>query len=152
MQLDTPSSSATGRLGSFMKKGVDYDIWHLGDDAHEVIGGEELKNLTCLIPRKKKGGKLYAGMFNPLRLFLALLTARRSTTHSSFFDTNASHCNFGSSISSYTPTILRRCGGLSFGIWRCDLHQSTKTFICTRSPQAPIYANRISRTHIGFRL
>lgn len=66
MHLDTPSSSGTGRLGSFMKKSVDYDIWHLGDNAQEVIGGEELKNLTCLVPRKKKGGKLYAGMFELL--------------------------------------------------------------------------------------
>ncbi|TCD64680.1 hypothetical protein EIP91_003794 [Steccherinum ochraceum] len=60
LQLDAPTSSVTGRMGSFEKRHVQYDVWNLGDDKDEHVGGEELKNLTCLLPRKRKGGKLYA--------------------------------------------------------------------------------------------
>ncbi|THH31878.1 hypothetical protein EUX98_g2313 [Antrodiella citrinella] len=60
LQLDAPSSASTGRIGTFERRSVQYDVWSLGNDDSDSVGGEELKGLTCLVPRKKKGGNLYA--------------------------------------------------------------------------------------------
>jgi len=67
LPLDAPSSSVTGRIGSFERRSTQYDVWSLGDDDSSNVGGEEMKNLTCLLPRKKKGGKLYAASSIPIR-------------------------------------------------------------------------------------
>lgn len=60
MKLDVPSSSQSARIGSLNRKHATYDIWSVGDDDNQPVGGEEIKELTCLLPRKKKV-KLYQG-------------------------------------------------------------------------------------------
>ncbi|EIN07967.1 hypothetical protein PUNSTDRAFT_104136 [Punctularia strigosozonata HHB-11173 SS5] len=61
LQLDDPSSSRTGIIGSLKRKSAAYEVWSLGQGTGDslAIGGEELKSLSCLLPRKRKGGKLY---------------------------------------------------------------------------------------------
>ncbi|OBZ75065.1 hypothetical protein A0H81_04875 [Grifola frondosa] len=60
LKLDAPSTSKTSRIGSIDRKHTSYDVWSLGDhDEDESVGGEELRGLSCLLPRQKKGGKLY---------------------------------------------------------------------------------------------
>lgn len=49
----------------------------MGDSDDQPVGGEELKGLSCLLPRKKKKGKLYPGMLShktPLPACRTLLT------------------------------------------------------------------------------
>ncbi|KAJ6606156.1 hypothetical protein DFH09DRAFT_1119463 [Mycena vulgaris] len=65
-QLELPAaakrdSTKSAKLGMLQRKHVAYDIWSVGDDAPEelAIGGEEIKRLSCLLPRKSKKGKLY---------------------------------------------------------------------------------------------
>ncbi|KAF8835782.1 hypothetical protein BDN67DRAFT_937572, partial [Paxillus ammoniavirescens] len=58
LEIDPPSSSRTARVGSLARKTATYDVWSIGDDDTEVVGGEELRGLSCLIPRTKKRGKL----------------------------------------------------------------------------------------------
>jgi len=68
LKIDYPSSSSrSARVGQIERKHVKYDVWSLaeaspGDDNDvddDMIGGEELKRLVCLLPRKRKDGKLY---------------------------------------------------------------------------------------------
>lgn len=62
--MDDPSSSRTGIIGSLKRKSAAYDVWSLGQDSGDdpAVGGEEIKGLSCLLPRKRKGGKLYPGL------------------------------------------------------------------------------------------
>ncbi|KAI0657208.1 hypothetical protein C8Q70DRAFT_1056094 [Cubamyces menziesii] len=53
------SSSKTARLGSIERKSTTYDVWNLGEDEADTIGGEELRGVTALLPRSKHAGKLY---------------------------------------------------------------------------------------------
>ncbi|KAG0692385.1 hypothetical protein DFH29DRAFT_985796 [Suillus ampliporus] len=50
LEIDAPSSSRSGQVGSLSQKGTVYDM---------VDGAEELRGLSCLLPRKRKSGKLY---------------------------------------------------------------------------------------------
>ncbi|PIL26681.1 hypothetical protein GSI_11257 [Ganoderma sinense ZZ0214-1] len=64
VKLDAPSStSKTARIGSVDRKSAAYDVWSLGDDndnpSAEAVGGDELRAVSCLLPRRKKNGKLY---------------------------------------------------------------------------------------------
>lgn len=61
LSLDVPSGSKTSKVGSLERKHASYDVWYLGDDPNDAVGGEEVKNLSVLVPRAKKGGKLYTG-------------------------------------------------------------------------------------------
>ena len=61
LKLDAPSLSKTAQIGSIERKQTSYDVWTLGDEPSDTIGAEEMKTLTCLLPRKKKGTKFYAG-------------------------------------------------------------------------------------------
>ncbi|KAG8217118.1 hypothetical protein J3R82DRAFT_5152 [Butyriboletus roseoflavus] len=58
LEIDPPLSQ-TARVGSLTRKTTSYDVWSIGDDDAEVAGGEELRGLSCLLPRKRKKGKLY---------------------------------------------------------------------------------------------
>lgn len=61
------SASASGRVGELSRKSTAYDIWSLsppssssGDRHHQPhVGAEELNGLSVLLPRKRKGGKLF---------------------------------------------------------------------------------------------
>ncbi|KAF9557731.1 hypothetical protein CPC08DRAFT_774114 [Agrocybe pediades] len=72
IKIDVPSSSSKSALvGNVKRKHTSYDIWSVGDDNDNnddednnnstvpIIGGEEIKNLTCLLPRTSKKGRLY---------------------------------------------------------------------------------------------
>ncbi|KAI6143914.1 hypothetical protein BKA82DRAFT_4178955 [Pisolithus tinctorius] len=58
VEIDLPISSRTARVGSLTRKNVVHEIWSAGEDDTDLIGGEELRCLSCLLPRKKKKGKL----------------------------------------------------------------------------------------------
>jgi hypothetical protein len=65
LQLDKPISSVSPQsalVGILKRKHMTFDIWSVGDGDDQPVGGEELKDLSCLLPRKKKNGKLYPGM------------------------------------------------------------------------------------------
>ncbi|KAN0141054.1 hypothetical protein V8E53_000810 [Lactarius tabidus] len=66
------SSSVGGRVGELSRKTAAYDIWSLsppssssresvsiGDSYHPQVCAEELNGLSVLLPRKRKGGKLF---------------------------------------------------------------------------------------------
>ncbi|TBU26084.1 DNA-directed RNA polymerase I subunit RPA34.5-domain-containing protein [Dichomitus squalens] len=59
VKIELPSSSNTTRLGTIDRKSTAYDVWALGDAEADVVGGDELQAVSCLLPRRKKGGKLY---------------------------------------------------------------------------------------------
>ncbi|KAI0042836.1 hypothetical protein FA95DRAFT_1524893, partial [Auriscalpium vulgare] len=63
LQLSVPSSSRAGRVGVVTRKQTAYDVWALspegGGAEHAGVGGEELSALSVLLPRAKKGGKLF---------------------------------------------------------------------------------------------
>jgi hypothetical protein len=63
LQLDEPSSSRAGIIGSLKRKNNTYNVWSLGQESDDNlgVGGEEIKSLSCLLPRKKKDGKLFLG-------------------------------------------------------------------------------------------
>ncbi|KAI0648400.1 hypothetical protein C8Q79DRAFT_955302 [Trametes meyenii] len=53
------SPSNTFRAGSIDRKTTTFDVWNLGEDEADTIGGEELRGVSALLPRSKKGGQLY---------------------------------------------------------------------------------------------
>jgi hypothetical protein len=61
LEIDAPSPSRSGQVGSLSRKGTVYNIWSMGDEDTEFAGAEELRGLSCLLPRRKKSGKLYMG-------------------------------------------------------------------------------------------
>ena len=63
VQIDLPSASQSKTVGVLDRKHMSYDIWSVGDDDRLPVGGEEVRGLSCLLPRKKKNGKLYKGIF-----------------------------------------------------------------------------------------
>ncbi|KAJ8508169.1 hypothetical protein ONZ45_g9529 [Pleurotus djamor] len=60
-----PTTSRSTKVGTLNRKLANYDVWSIGDghaerdDADASIVGEEIRNLTCLLPRKGKQGQLY---------------------------------------------------------------------------------------------
>ncbi|KAG1865381.1 hypothetical protein F4604DRAFT_2026459 [Suillus subluteus] len=59
LEIDAPSSSRSDQVGSLSRKSAVYDIWSMGDDDTDFARAEELRGLSCLLPRRKKKGKLY---------------------------------------------------------------------------------------------
>ncbi|KAH7928156.1 hypothetical protein BV22DRAFT_1083499 [Leucogyrophana mollusca] len=59
LQIDEPTSSRSARVGTLTKKNMTFDIWSVADDDEDTVGGEELRGLSCLLPRRKKQCKLY---------------------------------------------------------------------------------------------
>ncbi|CAL1703230.1 unnamed protein product [Somion occarium] len=70
VSIDVPSGSTTAKVGSLERKHASYDTWCLGEDTNDNVGGEEVKNLSVLVPRARKGGKLYAAPKLPTRHFV----------------------------------------------------------------------------------
>ncbi|KAF5343540.1 hypothetical protein D9758_012937 [Tetrapyrgos nigripes] len=64
LSLKIPSSSSkTTRAGVLPRKHTTFDVWHVGDSAADreessVAGGDEIKNISCLLPRKSKKGHM----------------------------------------------------------------------------------------------
>lgn len=60
LQVEVPSSSKSTRIGTVKRKHATFDIWSIGGDDDDLpIGGEEIKSISCLLPKKGKKGKLY---------------------------------------------------------------------------------------------
>ncbi|KAJ3506952.1 hypothetical protein NLJ89_g6571 [Agrocybe chaxingu] len=59
LEVDVPSSSKSSCIGTLQRKHAAFDLWSVGDDDSQPIGGEEIKSLECLLPRKSKKGKLF---------------------------------------------------------------------------------------------
>ncbi|KIJ92069.1 hypothetical protein K443DRAFT_114158 [Laccaria amethystina LaAM-08-1] len=60
LQVEVPSSSKSTRIGSVKRKHATFDIWSVGENDDDLpVGGEEIKNISCLLPKKGKKGKLY---------------------------------------------------------------------------------------------
>ncbi|KAI0713642.1 hypothetical protein C8Q76DRAFT_675844 [Earliella scabrosa] len=59
VKLEVPTSHKTTRVGSIDRKHATYDVWSLGEDDTEAVGGDELRGVSCLLPRQKHNGKLY---------------------------------------------------------------------------------------------
>ncbi|RPD59310.1 hypothetical protein L226DRAFT_553723 [Lentinus tigrinus ALCF2SS1-7] len=59
VKLEASASSSTARVGSIERKHTSYDVWSLGEDEADTVGGDELRAVSCLLPRQKKDGKLY---------------------------------------------------------------------------------------------
>lgn len=59
MTFPLPKNSSQGPIARITagKKQTQYDI----TVASEATGGEEMKGLTCLLPRESKEGKLFVG-------------------------------------------------------------------------------------------
>ena len=66
LKVDDVSSKKSLKVGTMARKYVTFDIWSVGSETGEdtFVGGEEIRHLKCLLPRKKKG-KLYEGEHNP---------------------------------------------------------------------------------------
>ncbi|KAI0823906.1 hypothetical protein BC628DRAFT_1420638 [Trametes gibbosa] len=74
VELST-SSSKTARLGSIDRKSTIYDIWNLGEDGEDTVGGEELRGVSTLVPRSKHAGRLFQA---PKPIARRLVVAARS--------------------------------------------------------------------------
>ena len=93
LSLSLPSSQATTtqKLGSLSRKSGSYDVWSLAhpslsssapdvgfdESKGPAVGGEELLGMNVLLPRKKKGGKLYLGS-SQIYLFISFLVSSPS--------------------------------------------------------------------------
>ena len=62
VQLHMPISPHSTLVGTLKRKYMTFDIWSVGEGDDRPVGGEELKGLSCLLPRKKEKGKLYPGI------------------------------------------------------------------------------------------
>ncbi|KAF4604333.1 hypothetical protein EYR40_001512 [Pleurotus pulmonarius] len=65
LSVELPQTTKrTTKVGVLERKLANYDIWAIGDseeaDADSPVVGEEIRNLSCLLPRKSKGGKLFS--------------------------------------------------------------------------------------------
>lgn len=61
--IEVPPAAVTARVGRMERKFATFDVWSIGDVGSEQnVCGEEIRSLTCLLPRhKSKKGKLYTG-------------------------------------------------------------------------------------------
>ena len=68
MRLDSPAGFAnrTARLGSLERKAAAYDVWLVGDEPSDLVAAEELKNLSLVVPRRTKRGRLFSGLCHSL--------------------------------------------------------------------------------------
>ncbi|CEL54573.1 hypothetical protein RSOLAG1IB_07177 [Rhizoctonia solani AG-1 IB] len=57
LKIKLPSSSSVGITGTFKTGDCSYRLQ--GIDGEDVLGGEEMENLSCLVPKKGDGGALY---------------------------------------------------------------------------------------------
>lgn len=63
-KIELAVSSKSEKVGTLNRKHANYDIWSVGNDDEQPVGGEEIKALACLLPRKTKKGKLYRGEYD----------------------------------------------------------------------------------------
>jgi hypothetical protein len=76
LSLETEEHSKTTRVGTLKRKHAAYDVWSVGngdENDDNFVGGEEMKSLSCLLPRKKKGNHLRIGIRRPVFISVNLL-------------------------------------------------------------------------------
>ncbi|ESK85196.1 proteophosphoglycan ppg4 [Moniliophthora roreri MCA 2997] len=57
--IELSRSSKSTKVGTINKKNSSCDIWNIGDDASDqLVGGEEMKHISCVLPRRTKKGEL----------------------------------------------------------------------------------------------
>ncbi|EEB94822.1 hypothetical protein MPER_06303 [Moniliophthora perniciosa FA553] len=57
--IELSRSSKSTKVGTINKKNLNCDIWNMGDDASDqLVGGEEMKHISCILPRRTKKGEL----------------------------------------------------------------------------------------------
>ncbi|CCM05761.1 uncharacterized protein FIBRA_07994 [Fibroporia radiculosa] len=89
LKIDGPAAAAdarTARVGTVDRRHASYDVWALGDG--DSVGGEELRGLSCLLPRKKEGGRLVQAP-RPVARHLVITTQAASPTPVVAQDTSA---------------------------------------------------------------
>ncbi|KJA21031.1 hypothetical protein HYPSUDRAFT_55692 [Hypholoma sublateritium FD-334 SS-4] len=59
LEVTFSTSSQTACIGTLNRKYSSFDIWSIGDGDEQPVGGEEIKSLSCLLPRKGKKGEFY---------------------------------------------------------------------------------------------
>ncbi|XP_006458667.1 hypothetical protein AGABI2DRAFT_176923 [Agaricus bisporus var. bisporus H97] len=107
----------TALIGSLKRKHNSYDIWSLGDGRGEdqgemtteptsLIGGDELKSLSCLLPRNTKNGKLYAAPKPIARHILVSAQPARPTTTSTDSDSPTEMVYTNPLRENYPPELL----------------------------------------------
>ncbi|KAJ1310527.1 hypothetical protein OPQ81_007257 [Rhizoctonia solani] len=57
LKIKLPSGSSTGIKGTFKKGDSHYKLQSV--DGEDTFGGDEMQNLSCLVPKKESGGALY---------------------------------------------------------------------------------------------
>ncbi|KAJ8591451.1 hypothetical protein M405DRAFT_694367, partial [Rhizopogon salebrosus TDB-379] len=90
LEIDAPSPSRNGQVGSLSRKGTVYNIWSMGDEDTEFAGAEELRGLSCLLPRRKKSGKLYMA---PKEIARHLVVSAQPSNATPLEDTSVLHQN-----------------------------------------------------------
>ncbi|KDQ34109.1 hypothetical protein PLEOSDRAFT_1110847 [Pleurotus ostreatus PC15] len=65
LSIELPQTTKhSTKVGVLERKLANYDIWAIGEgedaDANSPVVGEEIRNLSCLLPRKSKEGKLFS--------------------------------------------------------------------------------------------
>ncbi|KAF9494073.1 hypothetical protein BDN71DRAFT_1449397 [Pleurotus eryngii] len=64
LSIELPQTTKhSTKVGVLERKLANYDIWAIGEgdaDADSPVVGEEIRNLSCLLPRRSKEGKLFS--------------------------------------------------------------------------------------------
>ncbi|KAF8955562.1 hypothetical protein BDZ97DRAFT_1856886 [Flammula alnicola] len=92
LKVEVPSSSKSACIGTIKRKHTTFDIWSVGNDDSQPIGGEEIKSLSCLLPRKSKKGKLYPAP-KPIAYNLVVAAQAVIPTPNPSLSSEASHTN-----------------------------------------------------------
>jgi hypothetical protein len=64
VHVDLPPISQNAQIGVLDRKHASYDIWSLGERSDQLVGGEEIRALSCMLP-KKGTRELYQGTTCP---------------------------------------------------------------------------------------
>ncbi|EGN96400.1 hypothetical protein SERLA73DRAFT_154727 [Serpula lacrymans var. lacrymans S7.3] len=54
LKVDLPSSSKCSKIGNITSKNAVHDLYSIGEGENDLIGGEELRDISCLVPRTPK--------------------------------------------------------------------------------------------------
>ncbi|KAF7294636.1 hypothetical protein MIND_01000200 [Mycena indigotica] len=79
-ELHVPKEAGkTAKIGTIPRKRMAYDVWTLGesDETELPVCGEEIKGVSCLLPRRSKKGRLYAA---PKAIARTLVIAAQEAT------------------------------------------------------------------------
>ncbi len=79
VEVTFSASSQTACIGTLNRKYSSFDIWSMGEGDEQPVGGEEIKSLSCLLPRKGKKGRAlprYAAASPTALIFHAHLLAQ----------------------------------------------------------------------------